>query len=68
MTNTLIKDSLLKAGVKNLHEFGYPDANKKNILTDFIYAKMFKSMLNGNKGKSTSQVDGVIDELLEIIK
>lgn len=68
MTNEQIKDHLLKAGVKNLKEFGYPDANKENILTDIIYAGMFKSMLNDNKGQATKQVDDVIDELLSVVK
>jgi hypothetical protein len=68
MTNEQIKDHLLKAGVKNLKEFGYPDANKENILTDIIYGGMFKSMLNDNKGQATKQVDDVIDELLSVVK
>lgn len=68
MTNQQIKDHLIKAGLKNLSEFGYPHANKENILTDIIYSGMFKSMLNDNKGQSTSQVDDVIDELLSTIK
>jgi len=68
MTNEQIKDHLLKAGVKNLKEYGYPDANKENILTDIIYSGMFKSMLKDNKGNSFKQVDDVIDRLLSTIK
>lgn len=67
-TNQQIKDHLLNAGVKNLKEFGYPDADTKNILTDLIYAAFFKSMLEENKGVSTEQVDEVIDELLTTLK
>ena len=63
MTNEQIKEHLLKAGVKNLKEFGYPEVDTKNIMTDIIYAGFFKSMLKGNKGNG-KQVDDVIDELL----
>jgi len=63
MTNEQIKEHLLKAGVKNLKEFGYPDVDTKNIMTDIIYAGFFKSMLEDNKGNG-KQVDEVIDELL----
>ena len=68
MTNEQIKDHLLKAGVKNLKEFGYPDVDKENILTDIVYSEFFKGMLNDNKGKATKQVDDVIDELLGVVK
>ena len=67
MTNEQIKDKLLTAGVGNLKQFGYPEVNKENILTDMIYAGFFKSMLNDNKGKAGKQVDTVIDELLSVI-
>jgi hypothetical protein len=63
MTNEKIKEHLLKAGVKNLKEFGYPEVDTKNIMTDIIYAEFFKSMLEDNKGNG-KQVDEVIDELL----
>ena len=68
MTKKEIKFRLIKAGIKNLKEFGYPSVNEENILTDIVYSAMFKSMLNDNVGKSTKQVDGVIDELLKQIK
>ena len=64
MTNQQIREHLLKAGVKNLKEFGYPEVNTENILTDEIYKGFFKSMLKDNKGNGI-QVDEVIDELLE---
>ena len=63
MTNEQIKNHLLKAGVKNLKEFGYPDVDTKNILTDIVYAGFFKSMLEDNKGNGT-QIDEVINDLL----
>ena len=62
-----IKNHLLKAGVKNLKEFGYPNVNTENILTDEVYSKMFESMLHDNKGHSAN-VDEVIGELLKEIK
>jgi len=68
MTNEKIKDHLLKSGVKNLKEFGYPYVNTENILTDIVYSEFFKSMLKDNKGQSTKQVDDVIEELLSVIK
>jgi len=34
MTNEKIKAGLIKAGVKNLEEFGYPNVNKENILSE----------------------------------
>lgn len=67
MTNEQIKDHLLKAGVKNLKEYGYPEVNKENILTDIVYKAFFKSMLEDNKGKVGNHVDGVIDELISIV-
>lgn len=64
MTNDQIKNHLLKAGVKNLKEYGYPDADVQNILTDAIFVEFFKSMLLDNKGKSSAQIDNVIDDIL----
>lgn len=40
-----IQLKIIAAGVRNLHEFGYPDCDSKNILTDRIYAAFFDSML-----------------------
>lgn len=68
MTNEQIKEKILTAGVSNLKQFGYQEVNKENILTDLVYSGFFKSMLNDNKGKSTKQVDNVIDELLSVVK
>jgi hypothetical protein len=64
MTKEDIKKKLLKAGVKNLKEFGYPNVNEENILTDIVYGGFFKSMLEENKGY-TPKVDEVIEELLK---
>lgn len=67
MTNEKIREHLLKAGVTNLKEFGYPDVTTETILTDDIYSGFFKSMFEDNKGNN-NQVDEVIHQLLlEII-
>lgn len=58
---TDIEKHLIKAGVKNLREFGYPDCTEENILADPIYSAFFKSMLEENKGKG---VDKEINSLL----
>lgn len=57
-----IEKQLIEAGVKNLREFGYPDCNADNILTDQIYGAFFKSMLEDNKGLG---VDREIKSLLD---
>jgi len=67
MTQEKIKEHLIKAGVNNLKEFGYPDANAENILTDEIYKEFFKSMLHDNLGQKRI-FDDVILELLESLK
>ena len=48
MVNQEIREHLLKAGVKNLIEFGYPHVTTETILTDIVYKEFFKSMLNEN--------------------
>jgi len=54
--------ALISAGVKNLKEFGYPDVNADNILTDAIYKAFFLSMLKDNIGKG---YDAPIQELID---
>ena len=51
--------------MRNLKEFGYPNASKDNILTDPIYSAFFKSMLEDNLGKGA---DEAINQLLSEIK
>lgn len=63
MTNGQIREHLLKAGVKNLKEFGYPEVTTETILTDEVYKEFFKSMLEENLGNG-KQVDEVINQLL----
>ena len=66
MTNEQIREHLLKAGVKNLKEFGYPEVTTETILTDEVYKEFFKSMLKENKGNG-GQIDTAIDELLVVV-
>lgn len=58
--NTII-NKLIKAGVKNMREFGYAHCDESNILTDEVYSMFFENMLNENKGNG---VDAEISELL----
>ena len=66
MTNEQIKEHLLKAGVKNLKEFGYSEVTTETILTDEVYKMFFKSMLKDNLGNG-KQIDEVINQLLSEI-
>lgn len=52
MTGQQIRDHLLKAGVHNLKEYGYPSVTAENILTDMVYSSFFRAMLYDNKGHS----------------
>ena len=61
------RNNLIRAGVRNLKEFGYPFVNEFNILTDEVYSKFFASMLAENKGHSVG-IDQAIDGLLAEIK
>jgi hypothetical protein len=63
MTNEQIREHLLKAGVKNLKEFGYSEVTTETILTDEVYKMFFKSMLEDNLGNG-KQIDEVINQLL----
>jgi hypothetical protein len=67
MTDQQIRTHLIAAGVKNLKEYGYPDVNETNILTDTIYKAFFVSMLTDNLRKSSKQIDNVIDNLIKEI-
>lgn len=59
-----IREHLITAGIKNLKDYGYPNVNKNNIISELIYSSFFLAMLNDNLGKSTKKVDGVINELI----
>jgi len=60
--NVTIRKHLINAGVRNLKEYGYPDVNPSNILTDIVYVTFFRSMLRDNIGNG---VDKEINALLE---
>jgi hypothetical protein len=63
-----IQKKLIKAGIRNLREFGYTDhCDENTILTDIVYSQMFSSMLHKNKGNGIV-IDEAIDGLLNIIK
>ncbi len=65
LTPEQIRKALIKAGVNNLKEFGYPGANEENILTDYVYSKSFKGMLEENL--EICQIDSVKKELTELL-
>lgn len=60
-----IRAQLIKAGVANLKEFGYPSVTASNILTDDIFKRFFKSMLEDNLGKGSAVHDEQIKQLLK---
>jgi len=66
MTKEEVKDHILKAGVKNLKDFGYPEVTTETLLKDEVYKEFFKSMLKENIGRS-KKVDDVINDLLNEI-
>lgn len=65
--NRIIEKKLIAAGVRNLKEFGYPNCNEDNIITDDIYKQFFLSMLQDNKGQAGHDVDMIIDSLIHRI-
>lgn len=66
LTHQQIKEKLIANGVKNLHEFGYLNADKETIITDVVYAAFFNNMLKDNKGKSTVgySVSGLMSQIV----
>lgn len=46
-----IINALLKAGVSNLREFGYPDVDEYNIITNLVFSRFFDRMLEEHKGQ-----------------
>jgi hypothetical protein len=59
-----VRAKLIDAGVKNLRQYGYPECDADNILTDRIYSAFFASMLRDNLGKAGASVDAEINALL----
>lgn len=61
--NTTIRNHLINAGVRNLREYGYPDVNASNILTDMVYVSFFRSMLRDNIGNGVDQeINALLNE------
>lgn len=60
----MTREQLIKNGVRNLKEFGYPDCNEENILKHSILKTFFIGMLEDNKGIN-KESDKVIDDLLK---
>jgi hypothetical protein len=61
-----MKDKLIKSGVKNLIEFGYPDVTAENILTDHVYSEFFIEMLEDvlDEEDTPEAVKQAVQELL----
>jgi len=67
--NTEIKQKLIKAGVKNLHEFGYEYCTESNILTDDVYSQFFLAMLEENLGNGVdAEINSLIGEINQTTK
>lgn len=62
-----IRKKLIQAGIRNLKEYGYPDVDDENIITDMIYSAFFSSMLSDNLGAAGTHVDTEIKVLLHEI-
>ena len=62
--HSIVQQKLIKAGVRNLREFGYPDCDSKNILTDMIYSAFFKTMLDDSP-IHRKDVEGLLAEIAE---
>ena len=58
-----IREKLIDSGVRNLKEFGYPAVNSENILTDYIYSRMFKSMVEEHRGTGKIEAEILIKEI-----
>ena len=62
-----IRDGLIKAGIQNLKDFGYPDVNKDNIMEAYIFRSFFKGMLEDSLGKNDA-IDAEVNKLLAEIE
>ena len=64
MSHKQIRAAIIKSGVRNLKEYGYPGCNADNIVTDMIYRSFFLTALRSNLG-SVAAADAVIVELID---
>lgn len=59
-----MRDKLIKAGVRNLRQYGYEGVDEANILTDEIYSAFFKSMLLDNLDKGAdAEINALLAEI-----
>ncbi len=57
------REKVIEVAVKAAHEFGYPDCDKNNILTDEVYKMFFVSILRQSLGPSMA----INDEIKKLI-
>jgi hypothetical protein len=57
------REKVVDVAVKAAHEFGYPDCNKNNMLTDEVYKLFFVSILRQSFGPSMT----INDEIKKLI-
>jgi hypothetical protein len=71
-TDQQLRERWIEIGLQDLHQFGYPNATARNILTDMVYSQMFGANLReakvANRKIGVVQVDRVIDALLAEIR
>jgi hypothetical protein len=59
-----IRETLIKNGVKNLREFGYPSCDENNIMKVEIFKAFFEAMLEENLGKGFDKdINALLKEL-----
>lgn len=59
-----VQQQLIKAGVRNLKEFGYEHVDVENIMTDEVYSEFFLSMLKDNIGLGFDyEINGLIKSI-----
>ncbi len=63
-----IRKILVEAGVKNLKEYGYPNISPETILTDYVFAAFFRSMLEDNIPKMYPDAQDVAHALVDELK
>ena len=61
-----VRDKLIRAGVRNLRDFGCPDASPDNILTVPVFAGMFRHMLESDLGHGDAADRIIFDLIAEI--
>ncbi len=57
------REKVIEVAVKAAHEFGYPDCDKNNILTDEVYKMFFVSILRQSLGPSMA----INDEIKKLV-